>query len=198
MALRFSSTVLITSAISSLRSISTMCGRPSATLFTAVTGSPAAASAAAVPLVATSVNPKPTSVRATSSTRGLSGFLTLTNTLPALGSRTPAPSCDLRNASAKVSPTPMTSPVDFISGPRMVSTPGNLMNGNTASLTEKYGGTTSPVMPWLASVWPTMQRAAILASALPVALDTNGTVRDARGLTSSTYTTPWPPLSFGN
>src|ERR1700682_1163885 len=191
MALRFSSTVLITSAISSLRSISTMCGRPSATLFTAVTGSPAAASAAAAPFVATSVQP-------TSSPRGLSGFLTLTNTFPALGSRTPAPSCDLRNASANVSPTPMTSPVDFISGPRMVSTPGNLMNGNTASLTEKYGGTTSPVMPWLASVWPTMQRAAILASALPVALDTNGTVRDARGLTSSTYTTPWPPLSFGN
>ena len=30
----------------------------------------------------------------------------------------------------------MTSPVDFISGPRIVSTPGNLMNGNTASLTE--------------------------------------------------------------
>ena len=31
-----------------------------------------------------------------------------------------------------------------------------------------------------------MQRAAILASAGPVALLTNGTVRDARGLTSST------------
>ena len=31
---------------------------------------------------------------------------------------------------------PMTSPVDFISGPSMVSTPGNLLNGNTASLTE--------------------------------------------------------------
>jgi hypothetical protein len=45
--------------------------------------------------------------------------------------------CDFTNASPKVSPTPMTSPVDFISGPRMVSTPGNLANGNTASLTEK-------------------------------------------------------------
>ena len=50
----------------------------------------------------------------------------------------------LTNASANVSPTPITSPVDFISGPRIVSTPGNLMNGNTASFTEKYGGTISP------------------------------------------------------
>jgi transketolase len=36
----------------------------------------------------------------------------------------------------KLRPTPITSPVDFISGPRMVSTPGNLLKGNTASLTE--------------------------------------------------------------
>jgi hypothetical protein len=42
----------------------------------------------------------------------------------------------LTKASAKVRPTPITSPVDFISGPRMVSTPGNLTNGNTASFTE--------------------------------------------------------------
>ena len=55
---------------------------------------------------------------------------------PLRGSRTPAASCDLTNASPKDSPMPITSPVDFISGPRMVSTPGNLMNGNTASFTE--------------------------------------------------------------
>ena len=36
------------------------------------------------------------------------------------------------------------------------------------------------------SDWPAMQRAAILASGSPVALETNGTVREARGLTSST------------
>jgi len=47
----------------------------------------------------------------------------------------PAASCDLTKASPKVMPTPITSPVDFISGPRMVSTPGNFTNGNTASLT---------------------------------------------------------------
>jgi len=97
----------------------------------------AAASAAAVPRVATRRKPNPDSVRATSSTRTLSAFLTLTKTLPWSGSLTPAATCDLRNASANDSPTPMTSPVDFISGPRIVSTPGNLMNGNTASLTAK-------------------------------------------------------------
>jgi hypothetical protein len=46
------------------------------------------------------------------------------------------------------------------------------------------------VTPWLASDCPTMQRAAIFASCSPVALETKGTVRDARGLTSRTKTTP--------
>jgi len=31
---------------------------------------------------------------------------------------------------------PITSPVDFISGPSTTSTPGNLTNGNTASFTD--------------------------------------------------------------
>src|SRR5206468_11620714 len=90
---------------------------------------------------------------------------------------------------------PITSPVDFISGPRIVSTPGNLMNGKTASLTEKYAGTTSPATFCCASDVPTMQRAAIFASGRPVAFDTYGTVRDARGFTSSTYTVPLPASS---
>ena len=61
------------------------------------------------------------------------------------------------------------------------------MNGNTASLTEKYGGMHfAASRPGSASVWPTMQRAAILASGRPVALETKGTVREARGFTSST------------
>jgi len=45
-----------------------------------------------------------------------------------------------------------------------------------------------------------MQRAAILASAMPVALDTNGTVREARGFTSSRYTmsSPFSPAWIAN
>jgi hypothetical protein len=42
------------------------------------------------------------------------------------------------------------------------------------------------VMPCAPATGPTMQRAATLASWMPVALLTNGTVREARGLTSST------------
>ena len=50
---------------------------------------------------------------------------------------TDAANCDLTNASAKVAPTPITSPVDFISGDKTGSTPGKRANGKTASLTEK-------------------------------------------------------------
>ena len=53
------------------------------------------------------------------------------------------PNCDLINASANVLPTPITSPVDFISGPKIGSTPGNFIKGKTASLTEKKGGVIS-------------------------------------------------------
>jgi hypothetical protein len=67
----------------------------------------------------------------------LSPFLTVITTVPLVGRREPAPSWLLSMASPKVRPTPITSPVDFISGPRMGSTPGNLLNGNTASLTLK-------------------------------------------------------------
>ena len=80
----------------------------------------------------------------------------------------------------------MTSPVDFISGPRMVSTPGNRTNGNTGALTNTPATSRSSTSPRSLSVFPTITRAAILASGTPVAFDRYGTVRDARGLTSST------------
>ena len=57
-ALRRSSTVLMTKAISLFLMMSTTCGRPSVTLLTAVTGKPACWMAAAVPLVGvTSIAP---------------------------------------------------------------------------------------------------------------------------------------------
>ena len=80
---------------------------------------------------------------------------------------------------------PMTSPVDFISGPRIGSASGNFANGNTDSLTEKNFGTRSRCRPSSFSVLPVMTRAPIFASGTPVAFDTNGTVREARGFTSS-------------
>ena len=91
---------------------------------------------------------------------------------------------------------PMTSPVDLISGPSTVSTPWKRPNGSTASLTavgasagseppSRLRGST-PSARSSAMVAPIMTRAAALASGTAVALDTNGTVREARGLASST------------
>ena len=80
----------------------------------------------------------------------------------------------------------MTSPVDFISGPRIVSTPGKRTNGNTGVFTNTPATSRSSVRPSCASVFPTITRAATLASGTPVAFDRYGTVRDARGFTSST------------
>ena len=72
----------------------------------------------------------------------------------------------------------------------------NRWNGSTASLTAiGASGGSSPPSPSAGSspsarssaiVAPSMIRAAALASGTAVALDTNGTVRDARGLASST------------
>ncbi len=79
----------------------------------------------------------------------------------------------------------MTSPVDFISGPSMRSTPGKRAKGNTASFTAtclrfcRFN-------PTSASPAPAITLAAILLTGTPVALATNGTVREARGFTSST------------
>ncbi len=80
----------------------------------------------------------------------------------------------------------MTSPVLFISGPSSVSTPGNFTKGRTASFTEKYFGTISVVKSRLSRLSPIITRAASFASGRPMALETNGTVRDARGFTSMT------------
>ena len=60
------------------------------------------------------------------------------------------------------------------------------MNGNTDSFTLTCCGTISLVNPCSASEVPAMQRAATLASDTPMHFDTNGTVREARGFTSST------------
>ena len=43
---------------------------------------------------------------------------------------------DLANAWSRSGAIPMTSPVDFISGPRIVSTSGNLTKGKTDSFTQ--------------------------------------------------------------
>ena len=95
---------------------------------------------------------------------------------------------------------PMTSPVERISGPStestmMPSVVRKRLNGSTASLTatgassgtrEPSNSGSRPSAFSSAIVAPTMMREAALASGMPSAFDTNGTVRDARGLASMT------------
>ena len=66
----------------------------------------------------------------------LSLSFTLMKTVPDLGKILLAPFCAFAYASPKSIPIPITSPVDFISGPSIGSTKGNLSNGKTASLTK--------------------------------------------------------------
>ena len=95
----------------------------------------------------------------------------------------------------------MTSPVDFISGLSRESTvsPSGVrkrLNGRTASLTATGASAgreppsrsegRSPSSRSAAMDSPIMIRAQALARWTPVALDTNGTVRLARGLASRT------------
>ena len=67
-----------------------------------------------------------------------------------------------------------------------MSTPGKRTNGNTGVLTNTPDTSRSSSSPSCDSVLPAMTSAAIFASGTPVAFDRYGTVRDARGFTSST------------
>ena len=89
-----------------------------------------------MPLVATMLKPRSSMYLATGSTLALSGSRTEMKALPGCGALMFAASSARANAASNVRPTPITSPVDRISGPRIGSTPWNLANGNTASLTE--------------------------------------------------------------
>ena len=111
------------------------------------------------------------------------------NAVPFSGRRWPADCIALAKAAPNVVEPPITSPVDFISGPRIVSTPGKRTNGNTGVFTNTPDTSRSSSRPSCDSVFPAITSAAIFASGTPVAFDRYGTVRDARGFTSSTYTT---------
>ena len=67
-----------------------------------------------------------------------------------------------------------------------MSTPENRENGKTDSFTAMNGGMISSVTPCSRRLTPTMARVATFASGIPIAFAMNGTVREARGFTSST------------
>ena len=76
------------------------------------------------------------------------------NARPDAGQVEPLASSALPNASAVDMAIPMTSPVERISGPRMVSTPGNFWNGKTLSFTETCAGSATSLTPSSSSVLP--------------------------------------------
>ena len=91
----------------------------------------------------------------------------------------------MANAIPKFLSNPITSPVDFISGPKSKSLFGNLLKGNTASFTA-YIPLDLSLRLNLDNFSPAITRDAILASGRPFALDTKGTVLLALGFTSIT------------
>jgi hypothetical protein len=132
------------------------------------------------------------SARPSSTACGLSASLTLRNTLPSVGRPGLAAACAFAKAIPRSASRPITSPVERISGPSAIVAPGEPTKGNTASFTHQCFGATSRVKPSSESFIPVITFAASFASGTPIALATKGTVRDARGLTSSTYS--WPSL----
>jgi hypothetical protein len=156
-------------------------------LGTTVTGSPLFLSTSAVPSLAAISNPRSANARAMSTTARLSLLATETYTLPATGSACPAAVSALANAPPNVLSIPIASPVERISGPSSGSTSAKRSNGNTGALTEKW-----PFVvrwsPMSRSFSPSSTLVATFASGTPVALEMNGTVREARGLHSMTST----------
>ena len=104
---------------------------------------------------------------------------------PLVGSELAAAIWVFAYASPKSRSKPMTSPVDFISGPSKTSTFGNLLNGNTASFTA-YIFLFLFIKLKFDSFFPVIITEAILAKGMPVAFETKGTVLLALGLTSIT------------
>ena len=170
-------------------------------LWTTCDGIPLRRNTSAVPVVATMVNPRSARRFTGKIIARLSRLATDTKIRPSRGRPDPAASMPLANAVPKSSSMPMTSPVERISGPSRLSTTcpsrvRNRWNGSTASLTATgaWLGIVPPSpnagsMPSARSslmVAPSMTRAAALATGTPVALATNGTVREARGLASRT------------
>ena len=84
----------------------------------------------------------------------------------------------------------MTSPVDCMPGPTDGSTPRSLAVENAGALTATNGGggRSPSSQPSSSSVAPSEIRTASSTIGTPVTLDMNGTVREARGLTSMRYT----------
>ena len=139
--------------------MSTQCGRPSATLLTAVAGDAALAEErCAVPCVATMRKPSSRSLRATSSARLL---VVVAHADEHLARRSRQRACRRRAApwrtpSAKSSSMPITSPVERISGPEDRVDAGELAEREDRFLHRDVAAARSRRTPSSSSVAPTM------------------------------------------
>ena len=150
--------------------------------------SPAARRVRAVPSVATRWKPSPANAAATGTAAALSASRTDRNTVPSNGSERPAARSAFAKAVGRSAALAMTSPVARISGPRTGSAPGNRANGSTAALTLTCFGGRSAGRARSRRRAPAAIRHAASTRFTPIAFEANGTVRDARGFTSSTKT----------
>ena len=100
-------------------------------------------------------------------------------------------------ASSKFSPTPKTSPVDFISGPKLTSTLASFDIENTGTLTDtNLGSLYTPVpYPKSANFSPNIHLVARSTIGTLLTLLIYGTVLLALGLTSITYNSFWNSIN---
>src|SRR5919202_2062607 len=178
--------VLITRSTSPASIRSTTCGEPSESFLIRSTGTHIRRIACAVPPVASSSKPRSWSEAASWVAAGLSPSVTEMNTVPEAGSSAPAAPWALPKAAGESAAIPMTSPVDLISGPSRASALGKRPKGSTASLTDTCPSVRGSSSSRSESRSPSIRRHATLASGTPTAFEANGTVREARGLASST------------
>ena len=155
------------------------------------TSSPAPEQRPRVPAVASSRKPSAGERLGDRHDPALSACRTERNAVPVVGSGRPAARSALANAVGRSAALAITSPVERISGPSTGSEPGKREKGSTAALTlTSSGGRSSRQLELVQSARPAASRTAASTRLTPVALLANGTVRDARGLTSSTETSP--------
>ena len=107
--------------------------------------------------------------------------------MPLVGSGRPAARSAFAKAVGRSDALAITSPVERISGPSTGSAPGKRAKGSTAAFTLISCGR-GGFSARSASVSPAARRQAASTRLMPIALLANGTVRDARGFASSTYT----------
>ena len=150
----------------------------------------------AVPRVAMISKPRSCSRLAIPMAAGLSPSATVMNTVPSSGSCAPAAAWALANAVGKSRGDPHhlagrahLGPEQRVGAGEAVERQHRLLDADVAARRSARAGPRSAIRS------PSMIRQASLASGRPIALETNGTVREARGLASITYRRSSPRIA---